>query len=151
MSIMSTLGIKPPGGCHYPPQGYEVMARLITPVVEHYTYHTAFDHPVTPADVQRAYYTSARHDRIALQFDQPVVWKPSLTSEFYLDGAAGKIASGDVSGDVLTLKLKQPSDAKTIKYIDGRSWSQDRLLVGRNGIAALTFCHVPIGSARPSR
>ena len=31
MSIMSTLGIKPPGSCHYPSAGYAEMARLVRP------------------------------------------------------------------------------------------------------------------------
>ena len=31
-----------------------------------------------------------------------------------------------------------------VTYLDERAWSQDRLLVGKNGIAALTFCNVPV-------
>ena len=31
----------------------------------------------------------------------------------------------------------------------GRSWSQNRLLRGENGIAALTFCEVPIQAGPP--
>jgi hypothetical protein len=36
-------------------------------------------------------------------------------------------------------------------YLDSKSWSQDRLLDGANGIAALTFCEVPISPAKPAR
>jgi hypothetical protein len=43
--------------------------------------------------------------------------------------------------------LKEPSSAGTLTYLDEMSWSQDRLLVGRNGMAALTFCNVPIEEA----
>ena len=45
---------------------------------------------------------------------------------------------------MLTLKLKEPVQAGKITYLDEMSWSQDRLLIGKNGIAALTFCNVPI-------
>ena len=76
-------------------------------------------------------------DAIVLEFDQPVVWKDSLVSEFLLDGEKGKVASGVVSGNQLTLKLKEPMQAAKITYLDEKAWSQDRLLVGKNGIAAL--------------
>jgi L-glyceraldehyde 3-phosphate reductase len=36
--------------------------------------------------------------------------------------------------------------AQKITYLHEMSWSQERLLVGANGIAALTFCDVPIRS-----
>jgi len=34
--------------------------------------------------------------------------------------------------------------ARTITYLKEIAWSQDTLLNGANGIAALTFCEVPI-------
>jgi len=49
-----------------------------------------------------------------------------------------------VSGNVLELKLKSPSIAEKITYLKEMSWNQKRLLVGRNGIAALTFRAVSI-------
>ena len=79
-----------------------------------------------------------------LEFDQPVKWDDKLASEFYLDGEKGKVASGSATEAVVTLKLKAPLKAKTLTYLDSAKWSQDRLLRGENGIAALTFCEVPI-------
>ena len=43
MSIMSTLGIKPDGSCHFPPAGYAEMARLMSPLVERDNYGKVFD------------------------------------------------------------------------------------------------------------
>ena len=83
-------------------------------------------------------------DAIALEFDQPVVWADHLVSQFYVDGENDKIASGSVSGSVLTLKLKEPTAATKITYLTESRWSQDTLLIGANGIAALTFCNVPL-------
>jgi hypothetical protein len=73
-----------------------------------------------------------------------VVWKDSLATQFYLDGEKGRVASGVVSGRVLTRKLKAAAAAKTLSYLDSRWWNENNLLDGANGIAALTFCDVPI-------
>jgi len=151
MDIMPTLGIKPPGPCHFPLIGWTEFARLTQPLIERDFYGQPVTSSITPPNLKKAYYTSNAKDAIALEFDQPVVWKDSLISEFYLDGAKGKVASGAVSGSVLTLKLKEASAAKKITYLKEMSWSQDRLLYGENGIAALTFCNVTIlrnGAAR---
>ena len=144
LSIMSTLGIKPPGGCHYPLTGWAEFARLVQPLVERDLYGKAPKASITPPDLKRAYFTTADKDAVALEFDQPVDWTDALAGQFYLDGEKDKVKSGAVEGNVLTLKLKAPATAKTISYLKETSWSQDKLLTGANGIAALTFCDVPI-------
>jgi hypothetical protein len=144
MDIMSTVGIKPPGPCHYPLTGWAEFARLIQPLVERDLCAKTAAMSITAPNLRQAYYTNSAKDRIALEFDQPVVWKDSLTGQFYLEEAAEKVVSGSVSGNVVTLKLKEPSPAKTITYLKEMNWSQDKLLIGVNGIAALTFCDVAI-------
>jgi hypothetical protein len=148
MDILSTLGIRPAGPCHYPLAGWAEFARLIQPLIERDFYGVVPAGPITAPDLERASYSSGAKDTIALEFDQPVVWNDSLAGQFYLDGARDKISSGAVSGKVVTLRLKEASAAKTITYLKEMSWSQDKLLVGANGIAALTFCDVPIDAAR---
>jgi hypothetical protein len=149
MSIMSTLGIQPPGGCHYPLIGWAEFARLIQPLIERDNYGKVFSTSITPPNLIRAAYASDKKDTIALQFDQPVVWDDSLANQFYLDGAKDKVANGSVSGNVVTLKLAAASTAQRITYLDSKSWSQEHLLCG-NGIAALTFCEVPILPSKPA-
>ncbi len=149
MHIMSTLGIKPSGGCHYPLTGWAEFARLIQPLIERDHYGKVPAASITPPDLKRAYYTSKAKDAIALEFDQPVAWADALTGQFYLDGAKDKVASGAVSGNVVTLKLKEASTAQTIRYLKEMNWSQNRLIVGANGIAALTFCEVPLALVAP--
>ncbi len=146
MDVMSTLGIKPPGPCHYPLKGWSVFATLLQPLIERDFYGKKPPRSITAPNLTRAFYTGAAKDAITLQFDQPVVWIDSLISEFYLDGAKGKVAAGSASGNIVTLKLTGASKAKKITYIKEMSWSQDRLLIGKNGIAALTFCDVTIGA-----
>lgn len=144
MSIMSTLGIKPPGGCHYPLAGWAEFARLIQPLIERDIYGKIFSESITPPNLVQAAFTSDQKDAIALEFDQPVVWSEALASQFYLDGEKGKVTSGSVTGNVLTLKLGAPSSVRRITYLDSKSWNPTNLLQGANGIAALTFCEVPI-------
>ena len=151
MDILSTLGIKPPGPCHYPLKGWSQFAILLQPLIERDFDGRKVIGPITPANLEQAYYTSDAKDAIALEFDQPVVWKDSLVDEFRPDGEKGKVTSGVVSGNVLTLKLKEPGRAGKITYLDEMAWSQDRLLVGKNGIAALTFCNVPILDERKTK
>lgn len=148
LHIMSTLGIQPPGGCHFPPEGYAQFANLIRPLVERDFYGRKPTAPITPANLQHASFTNGQRDEIALEFDQPVTWDNALITQFTLDGERNKIASGRAQGKLLTLKLTAASTAKTVTYLDSASWNPEHLLRGENGIAALTFCDVPI-SVKP--
>jgi hypothetical protein len=144
MDVLSTLGVEPPGGCHFPLVGWEKFASLVQPLIERDFYGATVTRSITSPNLKRAYFTSAAKSEIALEFDQPVEWDDALVSEFYLDDAPGQVASGAASGNVLTLQLTKASAAKRITYLKELSWSQQRLLKGANGIAALTFCNVPI-------
>lgn len=144
LSIMSTLGVKPPGGCHFPAAGYAEFARLISPLVEQQIYHRTFEKPITPANLKRAFFKTDRRDELVLEFDQPASWSDALVSQFHLDGEPKQVASGSAHGSQITLKLKGPSNATKVTYLDSASWNPDNLLYGQNGIAALTFCDVPI-------
>ena len=149
LSVMSTLGIDPPGGCHFPAAGYAEFARLICPLVERDFYGKVPTTSITPPNLKRVFFSGEKKDELVLEFDQPVKWDVALAGQFYLDGQKGKVASGSVTRSVLTLKLGGRSDAKTITYLDSAAWSQKALLVGANGIAALTFCEVPIQAPKP--
>jgi len=149
--VMSTLGIKPPGGCHFPAAGYAEFARLIAPAIEYQIYHRFTDGPVTPPNLKRAFFTSDQRHEMVLDFDSQVVWQDSLASQFYLDGKEKQIASGSANGNLITLKLKQPSTATRVTYLDSASWSPDNLLYSPKGLAALTFCDVPISTGNPDR
>jgi hypothetical protein len=149
MDIMPTLGIKPPGGCHYPLTGWAEFARLMQPLIERDFYGKVPTTSITAPNLKKAYYTSTAKDAITLELDQPVVWADALASQFYLDGIADRVASGAVSGNVVTLQLKEASAVKKITYLKEMNWSQEKLMIGANGIAALTFCNVPILENKP--
>lgn len=151
LRVQSTLGVKPPGGCHFPLEGYADIARHIQPLVEIDHYGKTFPAPVAAANLISASFTGAAQDEIELEFDQEVFWSPSLASEFRLDGKPGLIASGRTEGRKLVLALAGKQEAGTISYLFGAKWSPDNLLMGRNGIAAFTFCEVPVAPAAARR
>lgn len=144
LHVMSTLGIQPPGGCHFPVEGYAEFATLIGPLVERDFYGKRPGESITAPNLKSVRFASAAGDALVLEFDQPVRWEEKLASEFYPDGEKGRVASGSANRSTVTLKLKGPSKAKTLTYLDSANWSQERLLRGENGLAALTFCEVPI-------
>lgn len=151
MSILSTLGVRPPGGCHFPLAGWAEFARMAQPLLERDHYGKPSPLPLTAPNLRRATCPGEARDTLELEFDQPVAWAEGLTSQFYVDGARDKIASGRVAGNVLTLQLKQPGAVGHITYLKEASWRQDTLLLGANGLAALTFCEVPIATPPAAR
>lgn len=144
LSIMSTLGVKPPGGCHFPAAGYAEFARLIAPLIEQKIYQRPFDHPITPPNLKQVSFTTDRKNQLVLEFDCPMEWSDRLKNQFRLDGQSDQIASGIADGNRLILELSAPSTATKITYLDSSSWSPDNLMYGKNGLAALTFCDVQI-------
>jgi hypothetical protein len=147
LDVIATLGVDPPGGCHYPLIGWAKFADLVQPLMERDFDGRRFEQSITSPSFKQARFTTTANDEIAIQFDQPVVWDDSLISEFYLDGGQSQIESGSASGNIVTLKLKAPSTAKKLSYLKEQSWSQQRILKGKNGLAALTFCNVPVAEA----
>jgi len=150
MDVMSTLGIKPGGGCHYPLTGWSEFARLMQPLIERDFYGRKVPEPITAPDLKQAYYASGAKDAIILEFDQPVIWLDSLAGQFYLDDAKDMVAKGSVNGNVITLQLKAPAAAGKITYLKEMNWNQNDLVFGKNGIAALTFSDVPIANSKES-
>ncbi len=144
------------GSCHFDLEGYAKFAMFMSPLVEQDHYGLVPKQPVTAPNLKRAWFTTVAKDEIALDFGQPVVWKDEVKLSFNLDEAVAPVVSGAVAGNVLTLKLAAPSHAKTVTYLTGRDWDgkPEHLLFGANGIAALTFCDVPLASsptAEPAR
>ena len=109
LRVMSTLGIVPPGPCHFPLIGWAEIANLVLPLMERDLYGKVPAGSVTAPDLVRAL-----------------------------------VVGGTAEGNQVRLKLKAGTTAKTVTYLQEKSWDQMRLLRGKNGIAALTFCEVPL-------
>ena len=143
LSILSTLGVRPPGGCHYPLTGWAEFAGMVQPLIERDHYGRRGDGPLTAPNLQTAVLGASR-DTVSLTFDQPVVWDERLMGQFYLDGERAGVVSGAAKGNVLTLRLSGASSASRITYLKEVDWSQEKLLLGANGLAALTFANVEL-------
>ena len=147
MAMLSTLGIQPGGSCHYPLEGWSVFAQRIQRLLEQDFYGVQVGGPITAPNLVRTTYANAARRSIVLEFDQPVVWDDQLASQFYLDNTEGVVVGGVVTGNILTLRLKEPGVFKRITYLKEMAWDQNNLLFGKNQMAALTFCDVPIQSS----
>jgi hypothetical protein len=154
MKMMSTHGIVPGGSCHYTPEGYQVFSDLIGPLVEQDVYGAMPAAKLTAPNLQQAYFTTPAKTEIALVFDQNIAWNPGAPTMLSLANAAGatsgSVSTGSTTGNTITLQVSGASSATAITYLKGRvSWAQPNLLYGSNGIAALTFADVPIGTLSP--
>jgi hypothetical protein len=149
MSVMSTLGIRPGGGCHHPPEGYIAMASRLFPLVNQYNYGEKPKKSITAPMIESVYFTDNNQDEITLTFDQDVKWEDEVAWRFYLDGSLAEAIAIEGSGKVISVKLAASSTAKTMTYIKGGKWKKEEAIIrGSNKIAALTFCEVPIRPAR---
>ena len=148
MSILSTLGIRPGGGCHYLPEGYAAMARQLFPLINQHNYGMEPTLPADAPNLESVSFSNGRKNEIEIVFDQKVKWDEQVAGRFYLDGVPAKGATLRGTGNGITLKLAGPTTAQTLTYIKGGTWKQDDAIIrGENDIAALTFCEVPIDSA----
>jgi hypothetical protein len=150
LTVLSTLGIDPPGGCHYPAAGYAEFARMLFPLVQGHHYGKPSQEQLTPPNLSKAQFGNAERTRVVLTFDQSVVWAANLTNEFRIPGSPARVTAGRADRNQLHLDLDVPAPPQkpTITYLDSDRWNQSRLLKGTNQLAALTFCEVPIEPAR---
>ena len=150
MSVMSTIGIKNSfngrGLCHFDWDGYEQFATLMGPLLERDNYGLVPTAPITAPDLKKAWFTTPQQNEIALEFGQDMTFEPLNAINIYLDGTKGQVTGGSANGKVIKLQLAGPSKARTIDYLADNDWdgNPENLLRGTNGIAALTFCEVPI-------
>jgi Carbohydrate esterase, sialic acid-specific acetylesterase len=151
MRLMSTVGFTPYDYCHFSQAGYQEFSDRISALVKQ-DFHSFEPSTVfTAPNLLKAYFTTAAHDEIALAFDQAMaLWNIGIPSLIFLDDIADKVASGSVSGNVIKLRLSQPSTAQKITYLKGEiSWNPANLIKGENLVAALTFADVPIALTGP--
>ncbi len=150
LRVMSTIGAASPhagrGTCHFDLDGYALFAKYMSPLLELDNYGLVPPKAVTAPDLRSAVFTTLAKDEIALDFGQPMAWVDEAKKNFYLDGVPAPIDSGSASGNIITIKLSKATSAKEITYLKGKDWDgkPTNLIFGANGIAALTFCEVPV-------
>lgn len=115
-------------------------------MMQYHIYHR-FVGPFNSPNLKRAYFTSTQRDELVLEFDYHITWSDALVSQFHLDGEPKQVVAGSANGACITLKLKGPTKSKSATYLDSANWNPDNLLYGQNGLAAFTYCDVPIEPA----
>jgi Carbohydrate esterase, sialic acid-specific acetylesterase len=147
LRVMPTITADPGDSCHYALSGLEQLGDLMTPLVEQDFYGRSTAEIFTSPSVQRAYFTTAAKNEVALEFGQPMAANFAAQGMLFLDGVSNKVASGSVSGNTIKLQLTAASTASTITYVQGGSFDRANLILGSNGIAAMTFHNVPISTS----
>ena len=62
MDVLSTLGVRPPGTCHFPLLGWSEFAHMVQPLIERDFYGKVPAGPITPPNVKRVWFARARHE-----------------------------------------------------------------------------------------
>lgn len=145
LHVMSTLGIRPGGGCHYPAEGYAKIGQLIYPLIARDFYGAKSEQSITPPNLIRAALSGDKKDQVVLTFDQKMAWNDSSKDLFYCGMKSLKILSGKALGNTITLQLATPPSKSKLTYVFGNHWNERKNpLRGANGIAALSFCDAPL-------
>lgn len=125
---------------------------------------------ITPPEIQRAYYTSASKDKIALEFDQPVYWNAKKDTVVYLNEKEALVPGYlkdyfamddsiwesvdscwfEMGNRRIVLDLKTGMQPTTISYMP--DWYSQRgcdawfgpVLWNARHVAALTFARFPV-------
>ena len=76
---MPTLGIvsgsSGRGLCHFDLEGHAQIAQLMSPLVEQDNYGLYPTRVLSAPSLKRAYFNGAGKSAIAMEFDQPMIWK----------------------------------------------------------------------------
>ena len=151
MSILPTLAFSTGANCHFNIPDYEQMGLSMAPLVARDNYRLVPSAAITGPSLQRAWFTTATRNEIALEFDQNMSWSNLSIGNFFLNRTAGKVISGSVSGKIVKLQLNAASTNTAIDYVVDQYWDVNpaKLLYGSNAIAALSFYAVPIAPPIP--
>ncbi|WP_460972091.1 sialate O-acetylesterase [Spirosoma migulaei] len=134
VETIATVGTQGYDGVHYDPLAYQQLAFEQFRQIARDIYGSTDTLQINSPDVKKVFY-NVRKDSITLVFNEQMqmVWKSDssfysfatgvknygreLKDFFYLDRQTGLLAGGSATGNRVTLALKQPSTAKTIRYL----------------------------------
>ncbi|GAB2542561.1 sialate O-acetylesterase [Spirosoma aerophilum] len=168
VETVATVGTPGYDGIHYSGLANQKLAFEQFRLIARDMYGSKDTVQINSPDIRKTFY-NVRKDTITLEFDSQMVWMNDTTfynfatgekiafrelkDFFYLDKQAGLIAGGSASGNRVTLRLKQPASAKTIRYLpaffsDSASEFYDGpTLKNSRGMRAFTFDNVAIADA----
>ncbi len=170
VATIATVGTQGYLGIHYEPLAYQKLAFEQYRQIARDVYGSKDTLQINSPDIKKVV-ANARRDSITLVFEDQMqmVWTSDTTlldfspggkntvrqqkDYFYFDGQAGLVAAGSADGSRITLALKQPSQARTIRYLPA-SFSDSSspfyngpALRNTRGMRAFSFDKVPIVDA----
>ncbi|GAB3639728.1 sialate O-acetylesterase [Spirosoma arcticum] len=172
VGAIATVGTPDLGndGIHYGGRGHQQLALEQFRQIARDFYGSKDTLQINSPDVKKVFYNT-RKDSITMVFDEgmQMVYRPDTTfysfatgailysrkqtDYLYLDGQAGQVSVGSATGNRVTLALRQPVSAKTIRYLpayfsDAQSKFYDGpVLKNTRGMRAFSFDNVPIADA----
>lgn len=173
VETIATVGTPGYQGVHYEPLAYQQLAFEQFRQLARDIYGAKDTLQIDSPDVQKVFFNT-RKDSITLVFEEPMqmVWTKDTTfydfspggkntvrqlkDYFYPDGQPGLVAGGSAVGNRIILALKQPSSAKTLRYLPAyfsdsfSAYYDGPVLKNSRGMRAFSFDNVPIASALPA-
>ncbi len=170
VETIATVGTPGYQGTHYDALGHQRLAFEQYRQIARDVYGLTDTLQINSPNIKKVV-ANARRDSITLVFEDQMqmVWTSDSTfldfsgggkntvrqlkDYFYFDGQAGMVAAGSADGSRITLALKQPSQAKTLRYLpaffsDGFSAFYDGpTLKNTRGMRAFSFDKVSIVNA----
>ena len=167
VETIATVGTPGYQGMTYTPVAYQQLAFEQFRQIARDIYGAQDTLQINSPNVKRAFY-NARKDSILVDFTDQIVWKNDTTltntttgakitrvqkDYFYLDGQAGLLAGGSATGSRITLALKQPASAKSLRYLPTyfsdtfSAFYDGPTLKNSRGMRAFSFDGVPIVDA----
>lgn len=170
VETIATVGTPGYQGVHYSPLGHQQLAFEQYRQIARDVYGAEDTLQINSPNIRKVI-INARRDSITLVFDDQMqmVWTIDTTfldfsgggknsirqlkDYFYFDGQAGAVASGSADGSRITLALKQPSQAKTLRYLPAffsdsfSGFYNGPTLRNNRGMRAFSFDKVSIVSA----
>ncbi|MCX6215724.1 sialate O-acetylesterase [Spirosoma sp.] len=173
VETIATVGTPGYDGVHYSGLAHQRMAFEQFRLIARDIYGSKDTLQINSPDIKKVFYNT-RKDSITLVFDDQMqmVWKNDTTfynfatgakiafreqkDFFYLDRQSGLVTGGSANGNRVILSLKQPTSAKTIRYLpayfsDAVSPFYDGpTLRNTRGMRAFSFDNVAIADAIPA-
>jgi hypothetical protein len=169
VETIATVGTPGYDGIHYSGLANQQLAAEQFRQIARDVYGSTDVNQINSPDIKKVFYNT-RKDSVTLVFDDEMqmtfrdtafysyatgqkLYSRFMRDYFYLDKQAGAVSSVSTSGNRVTLALKQPSAAQTLRYLpayfsDGSSIFYDGpTLKNQRGMRAFSFDGVPIATS----
>ncbi len=162
---LATVGTKQFDGLHYGPEGNKQGGLELSRLIARDFYDSKDTLNINSPNIRKVFYKTPEKKELVLVFDQgqqlvyPAEYKPNgnvtlnMNDFFYLDDAAGSVASGTAQENRVVLTLKTAQSASRLNYLppylqEGGSYYpfNGPFITNKLGMRAFTFYQVAIAA-----